>query len=93
MTVGLPDSCDLRHPYPFPDQTGGHGRPVPSERGSDPGELWFSLLLGWFVDIVIGDTIDPQVIVYFSPFHVGVADKLEPELLIIEKPAQPGVSF
>ena len=71
--------------------------PSPLKGGLNLGRCGFLCYWGGFciifVDIVIGDTIDPQVIVYFPPFHVGVADELDPELLVIEEPAQPGVGF
>ena len=52
---------------------------------------------GGFSLISIGsevcNAVRPEMVVNLSPFHVGVADKLEPELFVIEQPAQPMVGF
>ena len=71
--------------------------PVPSERVSDFGGLPSSLGGGGFSLVSIGsevcNAVRPEMVVNLSPFHGGVADKLEPELFVIEQPAQPMVDF
>ena len=45
------------------------------------------------IDSKVCYAVDPKMVVYLSPFHIGVADDLEPELFVIEQPAQPMVYF